>query len=265
MTWTTRQRFNLTDAIASVRVGDGDPVALIHGVGLCAESWGAQIDPLASEFSIYALDMPGHGRSQPLPGSPDLSDYVDRIAEALSVIGKPVRIAGHSMGALIAIEIAIRYPSLCNGVAALNTIYRRSDQARKAIRARAQSLSLTQPSDPTATLERWFGSDTSHDAATACRAWLTAVDPAAYGAAYRVFAEADGPSDEGLKGLTCPALFLTGEEEPNSTPAMTTALAAHAPNARAEIISDAAHMVLMTHPDDVTKILSDFFHQCKES
>jgi len=265
MTWTTRQRFNLTNEIASIRSGEGAPVALIHGVGLCADSWGAQIDPLAKDFCVYALDMPGHGQSTAFTDTPELSDYVDRIADALGTIGEPMCIAGHSMGALVALEIAIRYPSMCLGVAALNTVYRRSEQARNGIKERARALSLTDTNDPTPTLERWFATDTSSEAANACRHWLTSVDPSAYGAAYRVFANADGPSDAGLQNLECPALYLTGEDEPNSTPAMSEALATQTPNARAHVVPGAAHMAMMTHPDAVTRALSDFFHRCIEA
>jgi pimeloyl-ACP methyl ester carboxylesterase len=140
------------------------------------------------------------------------------------------------------------------GVAALNAIYQRSDAAREAVLARASDLDGKSMADPTAPLTRWFGSDLT-SARMACDAWLRDVAPAGYRAAYRVFAQEDGPSDALLSALTIPALFMTGAEEPNSTPAMSRAMAARAPNGRAVVVPDAAHMMPMTHAQEVTEAI----------
>ena len=44
--------------------GDGPTLLLIHGIGLCAESWHYQITPLAHQFKVVCVDLPGHGSSQ---------------------------------------------------------------------------------------------------------------------------------------------------------------------------------------------------------
>jgi pimeloyl-ACP methyl ester carboxylesterase len=52
---------------------------------------------------VIAVDMPGHGDSDPLPGTPALPDYVAWAARVVQALGLgPVSVAGHSMGALIA-------------------------------------------------------------------------------------------------------------------------------------------------------------------
>ncbi len=260
MTWP---RTVATGGLAWIEAGQGDPLLLIHGVGLRAEAWSAQISALATRYAVRAVDLPGHGESAALESPESLADYSDRIAEALKRLATPALIAGHSMGALIALDIAIRYPELCRGVAALNAIYRRSPAAAGAVKARAEDLSRDEVSDPSATLARWFGDDLASDAAQACRAWLLTVAPAAYKAAYRVFAQEDGPSDRGLEGLACPALFITGSVEPNSTPAMSRAMAARAPNGEAVIVDGAAHMMPMTHREIVNRTLLTFFQSCE--
>ena len=50
-----------------------------------------------------------------------------------------------------------------------------------------------------------------------------------------------------LARLSCPALFMTGAKEPNSTPEMSQAMARIAPHGRAVIVEGAAHMLPMTH------------------
>ncbi|NRB18885.1 MAG: alpha/beta fold hydrolase [Rhodobacteraceae bacterium] len=257
MPWTTLPRSKQGD-LSTIVSGDGPPLLLIHGVGLRGEAWCGQIDSLSTNFKITAVDMPGHGASVLPDGDMTLTRYGDCIAASLTA---PSVVIGHSMGAMIALDIAIRFPGLVRGVVALNAIYQRDTAAHKAVRARAASLDGLSPPDPSAALERWFGAGAS-PAREACRDWLSGVDPKGYAAAYQVFAHENGPAADDLTTLPCPALFMTGSQEPNSTPAMSRAMAALAPRGRASIIEGAAHMMPMTHAEQVNTALREFAQEC---
>ena len=224
------------------RRGSGPPLVLIHGVGLRADAWAPLAERLDGLEAI-AIDMPGHGGSAPAMGE-GLRAYADPIGEALRAIG-PCALAGHSMGAMVALDLAARMPGAVTAVAALNAVFRRPPEAARAVRARAAALSGTAPGDPSETLRRWFPAAGPH--AAACREMLLAADPLAYKRAYSVFAAEDGPAEAALRRIECPSLFVTGSEEPNSTPAMSRAMAALAPRGRARIIDGARHMMPMTH------------------
>lgn len=258
MTWTTRPRSD-HDGLAVAIAGEGPRLVLIHGVGLRAEAWNAQIAALSPLHEILAPDLPGHCASAALPGEPSLRAYSDRIAELLA---RPAVLVGHSMGAMIALDIASRYSGKVKGVIALNAIFKRSAAARAAVQERAAALDGVSVADPSSTLTRWFGDKPSPECA-ACRDWLTAVDPHGYKAAYSVFANEDGPDENALKGLRCPALFMTGGKELNSTPAMSRAMAGLAPDGMALIVEDAAHMMPMTHPLEVNRALLEFAQRCQ--
>lgn len=259
MSRTTRRRSDL-GPLAAIVAGDGPLVLLLHGVGLRAEAWGAQIDALAAAgFRVVAPDLPGHGASVALRAR-TLAGFS---APHVALLSGPALVAGHSMGAMLALGLASGHPDRIRGVAALNAIYRRDAAARAAVRARAEALDGVSPIDPGGTLERWFGESASAER-EACEDWLRSVDPAAYKAAYAVFAEADGPSDEALRRLDCPALFMTGSAEPNSTAAMSRAMAAVAPRGRARIVPGAAHMMPMTHAAEVNDALLALARECLE-
>lgn len=227
---------------------------LLHGVGLRAEAWNAQTDALARTYRVLAIDLPGHGDGARLTRAATLADYSDAVAVGWS---EPALVIGHSMGAMIALDLAIRYPARVRGVGALNAVFERSAEAAMAVQTRADSLDGRSVADPDPTLHRWFGATASPER-TACDTWLRTVDPAAYRAAYRVFARENGPTRAALAGLRCPALFLTGSAEPNSTPEMSRALAAATPKGRAHIIDGAAHMMPMTHAFAVNSHLHEF-------
>jgi pimeloyl-ACP methyl ester carboxylesterase len=256
MTWTIRPRSD-HGPLAAITAGDGPLVVLIHGVGLRAEAWNAQIDALSHRFRVIAVDLPGHGHSAALGPDPQMSDFTNAVVASFQ---GAACVIGHSFGAMIALDLAIRYPARVRGVVALNAIYRRDTDARVAVMARADALDGRTISDPSATLDRWFGAASLPERA-ACAAWLNAVDPSGYRAAYRVFAREDGPSDRGLVTLGCPALFITGEKEPNSTPTMSRQMAAHVADGQAEVIADAAHMLPMTHAPQVNSKLTQFLQE----
>lgn len=268
MTSSALPRSRAGNGIAYHRAGDGTPVVLIHGVGLRSESWLAQIDALASRYTIFAADMPGHGESDDigLP-SPTIGQYADRMGAFIEeTVEEPTIVIGHSMGAVIVLDIAARYPQLCRGVAALTAVYRRTEAATQAIRERARAMREGDGENlATSPVTRWFGESPQGEQArmaALCRQWLTEVDRDGYATAYSVFAHQDGLSDDALASIGVPALFLTADGDPNSTPAMSHAMAKVAPRGEAVVIEDARHMVQMTHPEDVNAVLGDFCARC---
>ena len=250
MIWTTRPRSDF-GTLAAISEGNGLQVLLLHGVGLQADAWAPVIDGLKSTYHVIAPDMPGHGQSPRLDAPDDLTDYSLVLAANLT---QPTVLVGHSMGAMIALDIALNHSKNVVAVGALNAIFERSDAAQSAVMARAGKMDGITAPDPTPTLARWFGKAQSTEK-DACRDWLLHSDPEGYRDAYKIFASHNGPARDLLALLECPALFMTGSEEPNSTPLMSHRMAEIAPQGHLQIVNGAAHMMPMTHPDEVVAAL----------
>ncbi len=237
-------------------IGAGEPVVLLHGVGMCDAAWAPQIAALTG-YRVIALNMPGHGGSALLPGTPTLPDYVAWAADMLRRLNLgPANIAGHSMGALIALGLATDHPALVRRIALLNAVHRRTAEARAAVLARAEALAHG-ANDIEAPLSRWFTPD-QQALRQKTADWLQSVTPQGYAAAYRAFALGDTTYADRLNQITCPALFLTGSDDANSTPAMARTMAQTAANGRAVVIDGHRHMVNLTAPDAVNRALTDW-------
>ncbi|MFX0545019.1 alpha/beta fold hydrolase [Roseovarius sp. S1116L3] len=252
MTLTTL-RLSETGLTVSYRdSGTGEPLVLLHGVGMQSAAWGPQIAELSDDYRVIALDLPGHGGSDPLPEGSELPDFVAWCHAAVQALGLgPVNIAGHSMGALIAAGFAASYPQLTRRVALLNGVYRRDAAARRAVEARADQIRSGEI-DVETPLARWFGDTPPEHAAKAQVAgWLGAVDAAGYAAAYTAFATGDAVYADRLAQITCPLLAMTGDGDPNSTPEMSAAMARVAPQGRAVTIAGHRHMINLTAPAEV--------------
>jgi (E)-2-((N-methylformamido)methylene)succinate hydrolase len=245
---------------------DGDPratVVLIHGVGMNQSVWAPQVAALRDRYRVVVYDMLGHGRSALPSPVARLDEYASQLAQLLDTLGvHAAHVVGHSMGALVALEFALTHPSRTLSVAALNAVYDRTPEQRQAVLNRAATLDdATFIPGIDTTLARWFGDPVpGHltEAAQAVRTLLLSVDPIGYQRTYQLFASSDGAHVGRLEQLAVPALFLTGEFDPNSSPAMSRAMAAAAPAGRVEIIANERHMMNVTEPALVNERLIAF-------
>jgi (E)-2-((N-methylformamido)methylene)succinate hydrolase len=243
--------------IGYIDVGQGEALVLLHGVGMCAEAWHPQIAVFAKKNRVIALDMPGHGQSDLLPGTPELPDYVTWAATALQHLGVNLaNIAGHSMGALMAVGLAVDHPNLLRRLAVLNGVYCRTDDARTAVQVRAAALAAG-ANDIEAPLARWFAPE-DHDLRDQVATWLRGVNLSGYAAAYRAFANGDATYANSWSQIQSPTLVLTASGDANSTPEMTQAMAQAAPFGQAIVIEGHRHMVNLTAPDAVNLALADW-------
>ena len=94
-------------AIAYERRGAGPPLVLVHGTGRDRSHWAPSLPGFARDARVYALDRRGRG------GSGDADRYaiareVEDILAVIDAIGEPVHLLGHSYGAIVALEAALR-------------------------------------------------------------------------------------------------------------------------------------------------------------
>jgi pimeloyl-ACP methyl ester carboxylesterase len=167
-------------------------------------------------------------------------------------------VAGHSMGALVAGGAAATFGERIRRVAYLNGVYRRDSEAKAAVLARAAAIPVTGV-DKEGPLLRWFGDDAqSATARELTRNWLGLVDPQGYATAYAAFAGGDETYADRWPQVLVPALFLTGSDDPNSTPQMAEQMAAAAPRGWVRIVEGHRHMVNLTAPEIVNELLAEW-------
>ena len=95
------------------RFGFGKKLVLLHGLGSSGRYWNEPSKLLAEKFQVYSFDLLGFGESpRPAPFSYAQWQQADALRQAMwseHIWGK-VNLVGHSLGALVALEFAKRYP-----------------------------------------------------------------------------------------------------------------------------------------------------------
>lgn len=104
--------------------GAGDPpLLLVHGI-LCDVRYVApQLEYFARTHRTVAVDLRGHGQSD----APDQPYTIDGYADDLAWVSEqlqlgPAVVVGHSLGGIVAIDLAARRPDLVRGVVALDSV-----------------------------------------------------------------------------------------------------------------------------------------------
>jgi pimeloyl-ACP methyl ester carboxylesterase len=91
------------------RIGSGDPLVLIHGIGHRWQGWQPVLDRLQAQREVIALDLPGFAASpMPPPGTPPgVASLTELVAAFLDELGfERPHVAGNSLGGWIALELA---------------------------------------------------------------------------------------------------------------------------------------------------------------
>lgn len=97
-----------------IQHGSGFPLLLIHGGGTWLYSFRHNIPELSRFFTVYAVDMPGHGYTESLTGRAvyDIDTVCRELLDFLDTKKlKKIHLAGHSWGGGWAGYFAARYPN----------------------------------------------------------------------------------------------------------------------------------------------------------
>ncbi|MFB7873847.1 alpha/beta fold hydrolase [Nocardia sp. NPDC056064] len=93
----------------AIRTGRGEPVVLLHDLGLTWHSWGRCVELLARTYDVFAPTLPGHWAGPELRGPATPSTMTDAVERVLDAAGLDrVHLVGNGFGAWIANELARR-------------------------------------------------------------------------------------------------------------------------------------------------------------
>jgi pimeloyl-ACP methyl ester carboxylesterase len=226
------------------------PVVFIHGAGGTHQHWLHQVRDLP-QTPTYALDLPGHGRSEG-EGRDTIAAYGDWLVAFLDAAGlEQAVLVGHSMGGAIALDMALRFPARPVGLGLVAT------GARLRV-APAILDGLRQHHEAAVRLicDAAFGPEAPPEMARLGRRQMGAIPPEVI---HSDFLACDAFDVLGrLAGIGAPTLVLCGTQDSLTPPKYSTYLRDQIPAARLHLVEGAGHMVMVEQPQKVSQALSSF-------
>lgn len=232
--------------------GESLPVVLIHGAGGNYLSWPSEIRRL-SGCHMIALDLPGHGKSAGR-GHQTISAYAAAVKEWLDGLLIPCTVlVGHSMGAAIALSLALENPDLALGLALFGSAARL--QVNPALIE--ETASATTFHNAVEKIIAWSFSPLADESLTSqAAARLAATRPSVLHGDFQACNGFDVSAR--LGEIYAPALIVCGAQDKMTPPRGAQYLADHMPTARLEVIPDAGHQVMLERPAESAATLADF-------
>jgi pimeloyl-ACP methyl ester carboxylesterase len=244
-------------------VGTGSPVLLIAGFGVDKSGWRPQVDALSTSHQVILFDHRGVASSRP---APDASLTIAAMAEdARSALHghEPAVVVGASMGAAVAVELALAHPEVVKALvlvtpaidpdARLDAVLRswsEIDAAQADARARAML--------PWLLSRRALAEAPKREAAVqALRAMAARIPLATARHHARALAAWLGTRTERLSRITAPTLVIAGEEDLLIPAESAKRIAERIAGARYECIAGAGHAVTIEQAPAVNRLISE--------
>jgi pimeloyl-ACP methyl ester carboxylesterase len=235
-------------------------VVFVHGAAFDHSVWQWQSRYLAHHgLAALAVDLPGHGRS-PGPARHTigaLADWVAAFIEAATL--EHAAVVGHSMGSLVALETALRFPRRVSRLALIGISV--------PMPVSEPFLAAAADDSPAAfDMEAVWGHGRPALLASSPvpGAWLPGASRALNGRAQRGVLHADlhacqayAPDIEALRRIAMPTLVVGGRRDVMTPPRMGQALAREIPGARF-VALDAGHSMMSEAPRAVLGALREF-------
>ena len=242
--------------------GEGVPVLFLHGIGGAARQFAPQLSHVARTRQAIAWDMPGHGRSVPLP-----LVTMAALAAALAGFIKALRLdrpvlVGHSLGGMIVQRLLADAPGIARAVVLAQTsaAFGSKDPAW-ADRFVAERLAPLDAGHSLADLAPGMVAGMVGDGADPAGVAL-AVDCLAHTPAstYRdtVLAMPGFDMRHALPRIGMPALVLAGTADPDAPAPGMERMAARIPGARFVALDGAGHLAHLERPADFNAALDGF-------
>lgn len=227
-------------------------LVLIHGAGGTHMFWPTQLRRLAG-YRVFALDLPGHGRSEGR-GRQSIQAYTEAVLAWADALGVHRAVyTGHSMGSAIALSLALRHPDRVSGLGLLGG----GPVLRVAPALLEETASPTTYHKAVQTITRW--------------SFAPQADPRLLQLAAQRLEETRRSVLHGdlqacnafdlsqrLAYVRCPALVLCGALDKMTSPSLSRQLAKGLLHAELRVLPDAGHMLMLEKPDEVAAALAEF-------
>lgn len=233
-------------------------IVFIHGAGFDHSTWALYTRWHSHNgWSVLAPDLPGHGLSggKPLASVAEMADWVVALLDAAGA--KKARLVGHSLGSLIAVEAAARYPEKVASLGLIGTA-----TAMPVSEALLNAAKENSP-DAIAMMTIWgFGSRASLGGSLSPGNWMIGkgvrvLEAAKPGVLYTDLAASNAyDAKQAAAKVKAPTTIVLAERDLMTPAKNGKALAALIPNAKTVVLPGAGHMLLAERPDDVLKAIA---------
>ncbi|MFI7106920.1 alpha/beta fold hydrolase [Nonomuraea sp. NPDC050227] len=219
--------------------GAGDPLVLLHGGLTDSRDFTGNLDALAERFRLLLPERRGHGHTPDVPGPFSMEAFADDTAAFIDeTAGGPVRLAGYSAGAMVALWTAVRHPHLVERLVLISGCFHPDGMI----------LRPSTDAPPPPPLVSAYA-EVSPDGA--------GHFPVVIAKAARSVTEDRPLTPDDLAAVTCPVLVMTADDD-IVTLEHTLQMYRTLPAAQLAVVPQTSHLLLHERPELCVRLVGDF-------
>lgn len=253
-------------AIAYEMEGEGVPLLFIHQVATDRRIWRHQRKSFSQRYRLIAVDVLGHGEIAGSPQGFSLEDAVDQVHELLTRLKSgPTFVIGVSMGASIAIRLALRDSSSIRGLILISPWSFDTSKHTKSLVERL--FRLAEAGDMATHAELFLRYalpptflDRHPDEYEGLRTLVMEQDARAVAYSWAAYLASDATGV--LKDLQVPSMVISGFSDLLTPPYLARALANELSAVELEVWEEAGHFPFFEDPARFNRRLETFIRQC---
>ena len=235
--------------------GKGKPLLLVHGACSNTTIWFNQLASLSKKLRIFAIDLPGHGKTESLTLKGTIERYADHVASFMKGIElKKTAIGGTSMGGMVVQQLCLRHPEMVDRLILHDTaakipisvealeLYRNQFESTQRLLSELSFSKKTMRNNP-ALVHQHVQEDLKTNRRTATDDY-----------------EATGAFDftTMIERIEVPTLIIRGTDDLLIPESMTQFLHEKIKGSIVEAIPDSGHVNMIEKPDELNKVILRF-------
>jgi len=247
--------------------GEGEPVALIGGLGADTFLWFRQTPELAKQFQVIVFDNRGAGETDKPEEAYTIKMFADDTAGLLNALNiSRAHIIGASLGGLVAQEFALTYPEMLNHLVLASTGFGGPHMVQPSFLSLIPMLlTMRRSGDPALDIRRSFALFTSKawcaqhdDLVTQYVNWRVAhpQPPEAYKRQQAAVKTFDG--EDRIGQIKAPVLIIHGANDRVVPVKNASLLKSKLPSAQLIIIPDAGHAAPIQYAEQFNAAVAQF-------
>jgi 2-hydroxy-6-oxonona-2,4-dienedioate hydrolase len=248
-----------------LEAGSGPSLVLLHGLGGDGSRWRPNIEPLARDFHVFALDQIGFGQSD----KPLANYHTGMLAEFLVDFLKAVNIpkaslVGNSMGAGVALYTAVHHPEVVDRIVLADGGGFRAANAPPPAPVTPEALRRRQLQNSTTREEtREFFKILFHDKSLVTDKMVDEQLVMRLRSAFTITkmqeaGERGSLTEEQVRGVKTPTLIVWGKYDELANPAGADRLERTIPGAKKVIVDNCGHMPQLEKADEFNRLVREF-------
>ena len=245
------------------KIDEKTPIVFIHGVGLTKEIWEPQIN-FFKNYNTLTYDLLGHGKTPLKKNQLKIDSFTNQLLKLIEELNiDKVHLIGFSLGSLIARDFAAQHSNKLASLIIHGTIYKRTEDQKKIVINRYETIKLNREVTKKRALVRWFSDEFIKKNPKIYKKIYEILEENKHEnllKSYKIFAYYED-DDEMIKKIHSKTLITTGQNDIGSTPEMSKKLSERIKGSEFKEIKNGKHLCNIECANDVNLTFKKFIDQ----